>query len=83
MTFLNLLTIGKKASASPNQDSSRQAIVTHGGIWNIAPRRIQSKSGLEPTGDCDAELSGVAVSMLAASKSGLEPTGDCDLAVWL
>ena len=38
-----------------------------------------SKSGLEPTGDCDTfRLSYKSVVMATVSKSGLEPTGDCD-----
>jgi len=38
-----------------------------------------SKSGLEPTGDCDHfSVSVVWFFCLPGSKSGLEPTGDCD-----
>jgi len=38
----------------PNQDSSRQAIVTGIAILVILnPVDFPSKSGLEPTGDCD------------------------------
>ena len=65
--------------SSPNQDSSRQAIVTGSVDAFMGRDYLQSKSGLEPTGDCDVEdVEGEVVFKITASKSGLEPTGDCD-----
>ena len=66
-------------SACPNQDSSRQAIVT---LTSLALKTLRicfgSKSGLEPTGDCDRPRMAAGFSIRLPSKSGLEPTGDCD-----